>query len=56
MGCVAKVKRAIEREGGKDIKVSLEEGKAEFILENGNLEGILRSLDILGYPADVEKS
>jgi Copper chaperone len=56
MGCAAKVKRAIEREMGKEVKVHLEDGKVEFLLENGNLEKILRSLEILGYPAEVEQN
>jgi hypothetical protein len=33
----------------------LEEGKAEFSVEDGNLQNILRSLEMLGYPADVEQ-
>jgi copper chaperone CopZ len=55
MECKEKVRKAIEKEGGREVKVSLEEGKAEFYVENGNLQNILRSLEMLGYPADVEQ-
>ncbi|MEO0138807.1 MAG: heavy-metal-associated domain-containing protein [candidate division WOR-3 bacterium] len=53
MGCVSTVRKVLEKKGGKEVKVSLEEGKAEFLLENGNLEEILKSLEIVGYPAEV---
>jgi copper chaperone CopZ len=53
--CTANVRKAIEKEGGKEVKVFFEEGKAEFYVENGNLQNILRSLEMLGYPADVEQ-
>ncbi|MFZ8834224.1 MAG: heavy-metal-associated domain-containing protein, partial [Candidatus Caldipriscus sp.] len=55
MECTEKVRKAIEKEGGREVKVSLEEGKAEFSVEEGNLQNILRSLEMLGYPADVEQ-
>ena len=55
MECTEKVRKAIEKEGGREVKVSLEEGKAEFYVDNGNLQNILRSLEMLGYPADVEQ-
>lgn len=54
MGCVATVRKVLEKKGAKDIKVSLEEGRAEFILENGNLDEILKALEIVGYPPVVE--
>jgi copper chaperone CopZ len=53
--CTANVRKAIEKEGGKEVKVSFEESKAEFSVEGGNLQNILRSLEMLGYPADVEQ-
>jgi copper chaperone CopZ len=56
MECTAKVRKAIEKEGGKEVKVSFEESKAEFSVEGGNLQNILRSLEMLGYPADVEQT
>ena len=55
MCCTANVRKAIEKEGGREVKVSFEEGKAEFSVEEGNLQNILRSLEMLGYPADVEQ-
>lgn len=53
--CTANVRKVIEKEGGREVKVSFEEGKAEFSVEGGNLQNILRSLEMLGYPADVEQ-
>lgn len=55
MCCTANVRKAIEKEGGREVKVSFEEGKAEFSVEEGNLQNILRSLEMIGYPADVEQ-
>ena len=50
-----KRKEGDRKGGGREVKVSFEEGKAEFYVENGNLQNILRSLEMLGYPADVEQ-
>ena len=54
MGCVATVRKVLEKKGAKDIKVSLEQERAEFMLEDGNLDEILKALEVVGYPPIVE--
>ncbi len=51
MGCVNTVRKVLEKKGAKDIRVSLEEGKAEFTIEKGGVEEILKALETVGYPA-----
>jgi copper chaperone CopZ len=51
-GCVAAVKSAIERAGGKEVKVSLE--RAEFLSEGENIEKYIEAVKSSGYNAEPE--
>lgn len=50
MGCVRAITKVIERSGGKEINISLEEKFAEFEIETKEiLPRIKEEIEILGY-------
>ncbi len=52
-GCVRTVRKTIEKYGGKEVEVSLDEQKATFMLENGNVERIVDAINKIGYRAEL---
>ncbi len=53
-GCVRSVTKVIERMGGKNIKVYLEKGEAEFEIEDKEkIKNIKKEIETLGYKVNL---